>query len=148
MTTRHLPRLSALALVLCLSASPFVHAQPAAAPTDPMVGAPKAQQSGGGLRYISGGAGAEERAAMDAQRGEFPFKLVLSAGSGEYVVADKLSFSTSQGELLLVRDAGPVVMVKLPAGDYTVDINYQGRIERRKVRGTAGSQTLNVRFPG
>lgn len=148
MTTRHLPRLSACALALCIAASPFARAQTAATATDPMVGAPKAQQSGGGLRYISGGAGAEERTAMDAQRGEFPFKLVLSAGKGEYVVADKLSFATAQGEVLLARDVGPVVMVKLPSGAYTVEILYQGKLERRSVRGTAGAQTLNVRFPG
>lgn len=143
-STRH--ALLATVIALC-AAAPMAQAQTAATGTDPL-GAPKVQQSGGGIRYISGGAGAEERAAMDAQRGEFPFKLVLSAGSGEYVVADKLSFSTPQGELLLVRDAGPVVMVKLPAGDYDVAISYQGKTERRKVRGTAGSQTLNVRFPG
>ena len=121
---------------------------PASAAPDPMVGMPAVQSSTAGFSYLSGGAGTEERQAMDARRGQFPIKVVLSAGKGEFIVAEKLSLVTAQGEVLVVRDAGPVVMIQAPAGAYTLVVSYQGRTERRPVRQATQVQTLNLRFPG
>lgn len=111
-------------------------------------GAPAVQHSPGGIDYLSGGAGEEERAAMAARGRDLPLKLVLSGAGGEYLVAERVSVRTAQGELLTVRDAGPVVMMKLPPGSYTVEVAVQGRVERRNVQGGASAQTINWRFPG
>ena len=110
--------------------------------------APEVQHSPAGIDYISGGAGEEDRASMAARQREFPFKLVMSASGSEYIVADKLSVSSPQGELLLVRDAGPIVMMKLQPGQYTLEATWQGKTERRQVRLTTPAQTLNWRFSG
>lgn len=106
------------------------------------------QHSPGGVDYLSGGAGEEERAAMSARQAELPLKLELSAGGGEYVVADRVSVLTPQGELLTVRDAGPLVMMKLEPGAYTLEATWKGRTERRTVRVGPGRQTVELRFPG
>ncbi len=82
-----------------------------------------------------------------ARRGEFRLKVVLSAGTGEYIVADKLSLVTPQGAVLVVRDAGPVVMIKVAPGAYAVEAVYQGRTERQNVSGS-GNQNVGFRFPG
>ena len=43
---------------------------------------------------------------------------------GISLVADRLSVLTPQGSLLIVRDAGPVVMMKLPPGPYVLEAAY------------------------
>jgi hypothetical protein len=139
---RH-PALSALAALAVLS-GPAAVAQ--TSPGTP--GAPQVQQSPAGIPYISGGAGEEERRSMAARAGEFPLKVVLSQSVGEYVVADKLSIVTPQGELLLVRDAGPVVMMRLQPGTYTLEATWKGRTERRTVRVGNGAETVNWRLEG
>ncbi len=47
-----------------------------------------------------------------------------------------------------MRDAGPVVMIKLPPGPYILEASYQGRIERRSVVVASSAQTLNWRIAG
>ena len=137
-------RPNAWGLVLCLAAIPFAFAQPAANPATP----PAVQHGPGGTAYLSGGSGDEERAAMAARQPDFPFKVVLSGAGGQFVVADTLSVSTPQGELLAIRDAGPIVMIKLPPGQYNLEATWQGKTERRSVRVAASAQTLEWRFPG
>lgn len=134
----------ACVFALCAAATPLAPAQtsPASAP------GPAAQFGPGGIGYLSGGAGEEERAAMLARQAEFPFKLVLSGSGGEYRVADRLSVVAPQGKLLAIGNAGPVVMMKLPPGQYTFEVTWQGKTERRSVRVAAAAQTLDWRLPG
>jgi len=56
--------------------------------------------------------------------------------------------STPQGELLAIRDAGPIVMIKLRPGQYTLEATWKGKTERRSVRLATSMQTLEWRFPG
>ena len=136
---------SALAVVVGAVAT----AGAASAQTSPGAGGtPTVQHSPGGIDYISGGAGEEDRTAMTTQQARFPFKVVLSAAGGEYLVADKLSVATPQGELLTVRNAGPIVMMKLAPGQYTLEATWKGRTERRSVSVGAPAQTVNWQLPG
>lgn len=137
-------RPSTWGLVLCIAAIPFAFAQVS---TSPATGS-TVQHSPGGTDYLNGGAGDEERAAMAARQREFPFKVVMSAAGGEFVVTDKLSISTPQGELLAIRNAGPIVMIKLPPGQYLLEASWQGKTERRSVQLATSAQTLEWRFPG
>lgn len=131
-------------LALCVATMPFAFAQMTSNPAT----VPAMQHGPAGIEYLNGGGGEEERAAMAARQSEFPFKVVMSAAGGQYVVADWLSVSTPQGELLVIRDAGPVVMMKLPPGHYSVEAIWKGRTERRLIRLTTSAQTLEWRFPG
>ena len=112
-------------------------------------GAPPPPQvrSAGGVEYLNGGAGEEARAAIDAQRGAFPLKLVFSVASGAYVVADHVDVSGANGKVLGVDNAGPLLLVKLPPGDYTVDASVGGKSEQRKVRVAREATTVNLRWP-
>lgn len=110
--------------------------------------APRVQHAGNSFHYIHGGGGGEERAALEARAAEFPLKIVLSAGTGEYIVADLLSLLPgSPGETLAVRDAGPLVMIKAPAGNYSLEVMYQGRTHKQPLKVSGARQTVNVRFP-
>ena len=136
--------LSVWGFALGAAANPYATAQNRVEPSEqPMV-----QRSGGGIDYISGGAGENDRESMASRQGEFPFTVVMSVPNGELAVADRLSVLTPQGSLLIVRDAGPVVMMKLPAGPYVLEASHQGRIERRSVQVAPGAQTLNWRLAG
>ena len=136
--------LSVWGFAIGAAASPYASAQAKVEPpNDEMV-----RTSPGGIDYISGGAGEEERNAMAARQGDFPFKVVMSVSNGEYLVADRLSVLTPQGSLLVVRDAGPILMMKLPPGPYVLEASYQGKTERRNVQVAASSQTLNWRVAG
>jgi len=50
--------------------------------------------------------------------------------------------------LLAIRDAGPIVMIKLRPGQYTLEATWKGKTERRSVRLATSMQTLEWRFPG
>ena len=135
--------LAAMALLAGMVAHAALAQTSPGAPTPPQV-----QHSPGGIDYMSGGAGEEERNAMAAQAAEFPLKIVLSASAGEYVVADKLSVVTPEGELLRIRDAGPVVMMRLRPGSYTLEATWKDRTERRAVHVGNAPATVNWQFPG
>jgi len=120
-----------------------------ASPSIDNSGAPPPPQvrSSDGVEYLNGGAGEEARAAIDAQRGAFPLRLVFSMANGEYVVADHVDVTGVSGKVLGVDHAGPMLLVKLPPGDYTVDASYSGRSEQRKVRVARETTTVNLRWP-
>jgi hypothetical protein len=136
----------AVGLGLALLATCAALAQTASPSIDS--GAPPPQvRSSDGVEYLNGGAGEEARAAIDAQRGAFPLRLVFSMANGEYVVADHVDVNGANGKVLGVDHAGPMLLVKLPPGDYTVDASYAGRSEQRKVRVARESTTVNLRWP-
>ena len=136
--------LSVWGFAIGAAAHPYASAQNAVDPSDP----PMVQRSGAGVDYISGGASEDDRQAMTARQAEFPLMVVMSVPDGELAVADRLSVLTPQGSLLIVRDAGPVVMIKLPPGPYVLEASHQGRIERRSVQVASNPQTLNWRLAG
>ncbi len=137
--SRH--RFTILALLLVAGAA-SAQVSPGTAPGRPMQTTP-----GGEVAYISGGAGEEERASMSARQGELPTKVVLSGPGGEYVVADHLTVNAPAGKLLIVRDAGPLVLMNLPPGNYTLEAGWKGRTVRNAVRASGAAQTINLRFP-
>ena len=104
-------------------------------------------QSAGGIEYLNGGAGEGARAALDAQRGAFPLRLVFSVSGGAYVVADHVDVSGTRGKLLGVDNARPILLVKVPPGDCTVDASDGGKTEQRKVRVGRDGATVNWRWP-
>jgi hypothetical protein len=103
--------------------------------------------SAGGVEYINGGAGEEARADIAAERAAFPLRMAFSLASGAYVVADHVDVSNAQGKLLAVDNAGPLLLVKVQPGDYTVDATYAGKTERRRVHVGRDAATVNWRWP-
>jgi hypothetical protein len=141
MTTSRLALSLALALIFTCAA--LAQTAPVADP-----GAPPAPrlQSANGIEYINGGAGEEARAAIDAQRADFPLRLVFSVASGAYAVADRVDIRGADGKVLSVDAAGPMLLVKLRPGDYTVDATHGGKTEQRHVRVGREGTTVNWRW--
>ena len=105
------------------------------------------QRSPGGIEYLSGGVGEETRATLESRQQQLPLKIELSTRGGEYVVADHVDVLAGEGRLLTVRDAGPLLLMKLEPGTYTLEATWNGRTERRTVRVGGGTQTIELRFP-
>ncbi len=134
-----------LGLALILTCAALAQTAPAADPGAPP--SPRVHSVGGGVAYLNGGAGDEERADLAAQRAAFPLRIVFSAASGAYVVADHVDVSDAQGKLLGVDTAGPLLLVKVPPGEYSVDASYGGKSERRTVHVGREATTVNWRWP-
>lgn len=151
---------TALAAALCAAAtwaaaqttlSPQTAAAIAAQAAPPATGTPALtpRQGSGGARFISGGAGDEERTRMASQRGEYALKVVLSAGKGEYIVAERFRLTGGKGGAAIdAADVGPWVMIAAPAGSYALDVTYQGKTQHRTVKVGTGATEVNLRFPG
>ncbi len=152
------PVFLALATALLTTVSPWTAAQttltPQTAAAIASQAAPLSQptlevrQGNSGASFISGGAGNEERQKMAAQRGQFPLKVVLSAGTGEFIVADQLILRDKSKSLLDVADVGPWVMINAPAGSYTVAVTYKGKTRSQVVKLGKSASEVNLRFPG
>lgn len=134
---------SALVLALTFAGAAVAQTAPAA---DPGAPPPPRVRSANGVEYINGGAGEEARAAIAAQGAGFPLRLVFSVAGGAYAVADRVDIGNAQGKVLGVDNAGPMLLVKLAPGDYTVEATYAGKSERKQVRVGREATTVNWRW--
>ena len=131
--------LSLGAAVICAGVA---FAQPApGAPSPPRV------QVQGGVEYLNGGAGEEERAAIVAQSAALPLRIVFSVAGGAYGVADHVDVANAGAKLLSLDNAGPLLAIKVPPGDYIIDVTVAGKSERRPIRVGEKAVILNWRLP-
>ena len=112
-------------------------------------GAPPAPrvQSYAGVEYVNGGAGEEARTAIAQMQPAFALRVVFSDRSGEYIVADHVDVRNSSGSVLDVDKAGPMLLVKLAPGRYTIAATYAGHTESRSVEVGRGARTVNWSLP-
>jgi hypothetical protein len=118
----------------------------ALAQTDPGAPPPPQVRSVNGVDYVNGGAGVEARDAIAQLQPRFDLKLVFSTPTGAYVVADHVSVKGRSGAVLDVDRAGPLLLVNLPPGDYTVSASVEGKTEQRAVRIGSGLSTVTWAF--
>lgn len=104
-------------------------------------------QSANGIEYMNGGAGTEGVDYMKARSNEFQLQIIFSGRGGEYGVAEKVAIRNADRELISVPDAGPIMMFKLPRGNYTVEATFKGVAEKRNVSVGSGVAKLNWNTP-
>ena len=87
-----------------------------------------------GVTYLSGGIGLDESRAIQLAKG-YNLHLTFSAGSAnEYTPDVDLMIQSIQGSPVLdLKQVGPIVYVKLPAGKYSVVATRNGQQERSSV---------------
>ena len=80
--------------------------------------------------HISGGTGADERAALLAKEKDYNLKILGAAKSGDYLAGVKVVIESASKERVLDTTMdGPILLAKLAPGTYSI-------------RATSGSQTL------
>ena len=143
---RHTP--AAMTFVLSLVAATTLMAQASSADVDAVTTTPALRvQQVAGVQFLNGGAGEEERTAMRSLGSDFPLQIVFSGKGGEYRVADRVRVLGSQGEVVAVPKAGPLLMVKLRPGRYTVEADFAGQTERRTVDVPDGGRLVHWTGP-
>ena len=86
------------------------------------------------VRYITGGVGEDERAQLLSVAGEFNLKLVFAEKSGDYLAGVAVVGTDAAGRKVLdVKDGGPLVLARLPAGDYRISATVNGREQSRQI---------------
>lgn len=78
----------------------------------------------GGIEYLNGGVGLNERATM---RSDFPLKLIFARTDTAFVNDVTVTIFDQSGKVVfdLVAKNGPWLYVNLPAGSYRVRAEYQ-----------------------
>ncbi len=125
------------ALVACLcAAAPWLAQAQSAMP--PMKGE-------GAARYVCGGIGSDESTAMRAAMKSHPLSLLFSRPDGAYL-ADVQVAIQGDGAALNLRSDGPVCLVDLPAGKYTVRAVSSGVTKSEAVTLGSSPRTIDFRF--
>jgi hypothetical protein len=132
----HLFLVGAFAACLALAAAPAAALEP--------------QTSAGGVRWISGGVGAEEREELEAASPEYSLKAVFAVEEHTAFLADvAFTIRRSGGETVVEgKTSGPWLYVALPAGTYEVEATAKsGETQRSSVTvGDGGQKQIAFHF--
>jgi hypothetical protein len=128
----------AAALMACALAPWAAHAQTAALP---------AMKGQGAAQYACGGIGSDESTAMRAAMKDHPLALLFARADGAYLSEVAVTIKNAGGAAALeMRASGPVCLVDLPAGRYTVEAVSEGASKSQGVTVGGGSKTVDFRF--
>ena len=101
----------------------------------------------GNARFACGGIGSDESNAMRAAMKDHPLALLFARAGGEYLANVDVAIKSAGGDTALaMRASGPVCLVDLPAGRYTVEASSEGVTKTHTVTVGRGSQTADFRF--
>ncbi|MBI2958722.1 MAG: carboxypeptidase regulatory-like domain-containing protein [Betaproteobacteria bacterium] len=89
-----------------------------------------------GITYVSGGIGADEAKAMLAEAMRYPLSAVFFANrNNEYLADVEVTITDNAGrEVLSAISEGPIMLLEIPAGRYTVEAEVGGKTLRRTVQ--------------
>ncbi len=94
--------------------------------------APASGQAPGGLTYVTGGIGDEERMAMDDMRHNYNLRITNAARDGAFAGDTRLSIYDGRGQQLSSVDAGPLFYAEVPPGKYTIVAVNDENMEKKK----------------
>jgi hypothetical protein len=111
------------------------------------------ERAQGTVSYVTGGIGSDEAQAMRAAAADYPLTLELAAAAGardEYISGAEVSIRDGRGASVLeARTDGPFLLARLPAGSYTVDVDWNGVHKTKSVDvGPERRQHVMLEFPG
>lgn len=108
-------------------------------------------QQYGSTQFISGGVGVDECKALQADACNWPLQLMFSEVQGGTTVGAwvsdvDLKITDKDGNAVLSTiTEGPLVLVKLPPGTYSMTANYLGKLATRTITIQEGrNQTVSV----
>ena len=145
----------ALAVAFCGMAAASLQAQPAppvtmpAEKVSPRIVPAEVPATNAALasRHRCGGVGADDSLAMRAQMKEHPLSLLFARPGGAYLADIEVRIQgPANVPPLNFRADGPVCLVDLPAGSYTVQASSGGVTKKESVTIGAGSKTVDFRF--
>lgn len=142
-TPRNLTLACSLALLAALPFTALAASAPAAA--KPAVAAPKPKAiplidetaneraDVSLVSYLTGGIGEDERADIEADRGQYSLHISSARADGAFVENTRVRITNDKGEVVLDVGAGPLLYVDLPPGKYTLEAAHQGQNKTQKI---------------
>ena len=121
----------------CLATSLLAQGQPAI----------PAFQTQGAASFACGGIGEPSSKAMLAARKEYPLSLLFATTSGEYMASVNVTVKDSKGaSVLAIPSTGPICLIKLPEGSYTVEAQGAGKTKSQGVTVGGGPKAIDFSF--
>lgn len=106
-----------------------------------------ALQTTGALHYTCGGISSDESKAMRAAMGGYPLALLFARQQGEYLANLAVDIAPSAGPAMRFTADGPICLLKLPAGKYTVKATTEdGQTQSQTVDVGGQGRTLDFRY--
>ncbi|MBS0327028.1 MAG: carboxypeptidase regulatory-like domain-containing protein [Proteobacteria bacterium] len=113
----------------------------AAAGAAQAIPAPKAVTHGDAT-WVNGGVGKLEAEAMRHMASRYPVSMTFAKhnqGANEFVAGVKLRITDGSGKQVMdLGDSGPMLLLKVPDGKYTVRAEYEGHVKTQSLDVTAG----------
>ncbi|AMM24558.1 carboxypeptidase regulatory-like domain-containing protein [Variovorax sp. PAMC 28711] len=132
-------RIPLIAAALCMAGALQAQAQ-----TPPAMPAMKGE---GAFRWICGGIGSDESTAFRAAMKSHPLSLLFARQDGAYVADVDVAIQREGGAPgFTLRATGPVCLVDVPAGRYTVQATAQGTTQKQPVTVGDTPKTADFRF--
>ncbi|RYF72208.1 MAG: carboxypeptidase regulatory-like domain-containing protein [Comamonadaceae bacterium] len=101
----------------------------------------------GAVRHVCGGIGSDESTAMRAAMKDHPLSLLFARTDGAYLAEVAVAVQRADGApVLSLRASGPICLVDLPPGRYTVDATAEGVSKRQALTLGSTPQTADFRF--
>jgi hypothetical protein len=109
-------------------------------------------QSQGQTEFITGGVGKDESDAIAQAAGAWPLMLELSQSApprAEFISDVQITIKDKSGNTVLdMTSTGPYVLVRLPAGKYSLDATYGSKTLHRDISIQKGhSKRLSLMWP-
>ena len=102
-----------------------------------------------GARWVCGGIGSDESTAMRSAMKDHPLALLFARADGAYqanVQVDIRGGASGSSAAMSFRADGPVCLVDVAAGKYTIDATVRGDTKSQTVTVGEGSKTASFRF--
>ena len=100
------------------------------------------------VNWVGGGTSTGEIDALKAQEDRFRLKLMFTLNEGNYLAGVNVTVRSAAGTTVMEQnDTGPVLLVNLPAGTYTVTATSEGRTQKRTVQIGDRLRTEYMRWP-
>jgi hypothetical protein len=98
----------------------------------------------GQMGYLNGGIGEEQADLMRDMSSQFPVRFTFSRHNGthntdEFVADVRLRVVDSAGQTVLnLAQQGPIFLLRLPEGAYTVEAEHNGELKSRRFQVVSG----------
>jgi hypothetical protein len=97
---------------------------------------------------ITGGVGEASRAKIEAVQNQYSLKLVYTGKGGMYLSDVNVSITDKSGQVVATQTTeGPIMLVSLAPGRYTVESNYGGHVKKNTITVGSNLKTIQVGFP-
>jgi hypothetical protein len=134
--------LGSIVILLALQCSPALAVEVDDAAKSNVTSSPQAETS-----WISGGVGDEAMEEMRKISTAYNVRLLLTGPRGNYLATVPFSISHGKGKVVASGvTEGPLLYLKLPAGNYQIAVELDGAWQSRRIQASAPGRATTVRF--